>query len=99
MTQLSSVTQANQSPGLPQPVAAPLASLADRPFAYVLRGLVAAQLRRGPAPDPEPGSAPALVGLPARGEAPSVIVGVHGPGTVSAFNLWHKVVPANPADN
>lgn len=85
MAQLPGVTHATQSP---QPVPAPLASLADRPFAYVLHGLVEAQLARSPATTPAPPSTTAPAERPA---IASVIVGPQGAITVGAFTLWDRV--------
>jgi hypothetical protein len=85
MTQVSGVTQA---PALPQPVAPPLASMADRPFAYVLRGLVEAQLARSSAapvagPSTEPAALPVYSGL---------LVGPQGGAfTVGAFTLKARI--------
>jgi hypothetical protein len=96
MTQLPSVTH---SPATPQPVAAPLASMADRPFAYVLRGLVEAQLARSsampsmPSGTLDPASVPVV-----RPGGPSVIVGPDGPATVGAFALSSRVVAAAASD-
>lgn len=92
MTQLSAIGAA--TPAAPQPVAAPLAPVADKPFAYVLHGLIGAQLSRPssarPASVPPADGAPARpVGLPT-GE---VTVGPNGPTTITAFRFWHRVLP------
>jgi hypothetical protein len=92
MTQLFSIGPATQSPAIqspstPQPVAAPLASMADRPFAYVLRGLVEAQLARSAAaPTGLAEELPIVMPGP-----PSVIIGPSGPSTVGAFALWSRL--------
>ncbi|MFI5956311.1 hypothetical protein [Cryptosporangium sp. NPDC051539] len=91
MTQVSTLTTATMSPAGPQPVAAPLASLADKPFAYVLRGLVESQLPRpaatAPSDRPEPVVGPG---------APSAVVTKNGPVTLGAFALWHRFANAAP---
>ncbi|SHN43300.1 hypothetical protein [Cryptosporangium aurantiacum] len=86
MTQLSSVTHATTV--APQAVTAPLASVADRPFAYVLRGLVGVQLARpAPAAPPEPKGMPVV--------AP-VVIGPRGPATIGAFTLGRLVLTGSP---
>jgi hypothetical protein len=89
MTQLSGVSRTTSSPEPPQPVAAPLASLADRPFAYVLRGLVEAQLARADAAPPSGNAASAGNAVPVYA---AVTVGPHGPTTIGAFTLRERVL-------
>jgi hypothetical protein len=87
MTQVSTVGAV--TPAAPQPVAAPLASVADKPFAYVLHGLIGAQLARSSA-QPAPAEAPPVLPAVPTGE---VTVGPNGPTTVTAFRFWHRVLP------
>jgi len=93
MTQVTSVGSTTTT--APHPVSAPLASVADRPFAYVLHGLIGAQLARSSA---EPGAAPAvdprLAGVPSA----AVSVGPSGPTTIGAFRFWHRVLPLGADD-
>ncbi|TQS46072.1 hypothetical protein [Cryptosporangium phraense] len=88
MTQVSSITTA----AAPQAVAAPLASLADKPFAYVLRGLVEAQLPRPTAAAERPERPGPVVDS----GAPTAVVTKHGPVTLGAFALWHRFANASP---
>ena len=74
----------------PQALPAPLATMAHRPFASVLSGLIGAQLSR-PAVAPA-ASAPAGA-LPAGIPSDAVTVGPNGPTTIGAFRFWHRVLP------
>ncbi|MFG1922527.1 hypothetical protein [Cryptosporangium sp. NPDC048952] len=82
MTEISSVTATSTAP---QPVAAPV----GRHFAYVLQGLIGAQLAPTSAVAPEPAPAALPAGIPTG----AVTVGPNGPTTIGAFRFWHRVLP------
>ncbi|WP_344650510.1 hypothetical protein [Cryptosporangium japonicum] len=88
MTQVSSI---DATTAVGRPVRAPLAPVGDQHFAYVLQGLIGAQLARTSA-EPVPDEAPALpAGLPTG----AVTVGPNGPTTIGAFRFWHRVLPTD----
>ncbi|GAA3389135.1 hypothetical protein [Cryptosporangium minutisporangium] len=80
MTTVSSVTP-DIAP--PRPVRAPLVSVSDKPFAYVLHGLIEAQLASPPAAPPAPAGPPVV--------AP-IVIGPKGPTTIGAFTLGRLVL-------
>ncbi|WP_157018010.1 hypothetical protein [Cryptosporangium arvum] len=87
MTQVSSI---DATTAASRPVRAPLAPVGDQHFAYVLQGLIGAQLARTSA---EPAREEAPV-RPAGIPTDAVTVGPNGPTTIGAFRFWHRVLPA-----